>query len=140
VKRWPVIPILLALLLSACGTTSVFELKKGDCFNEPSEDVVSDVPSVPCAEPHDYEIFGVVDHPAGSGEAYPGTADIEAVVNTECAALFEPFVGTPYTDSALFIYYLAPGEDSWADGDREILCALFKSEEKLEGSMQGSEL
>jgi hypothetical protein len=140
VKRWPIIMIFLALLLAGCGTTSVFELKKGDCFNRPSEQLVSDVKAVDCAVLHDYEIFGAVDHPAGSGEAYPGTADIEALVNTECAALFEPFVGTPYVDSAFFIYYLAPGEDSWASGDREILCALFKSEEQLEGSMQGSGL
>lgn len=137
-KRWPIIPILAALLLSACGTTSVFELKKGDCFNKPSDEVVSDVASVPCAELHDYEIFAAIDYEAASEEAFPGTVDIEAFVNVECAALFEPFVGTSYTDSVLFIYYLAPTEESWDSGDREVLCALYHPDEQLTGSMEGS--
>lgn len=138
-KRWPIIASVLALLLSACGQTSVFDLKKGDCFNEPSDEIVSGVASVECAEPHDYEIYGVVNHPGGSDTAYPGAAAVEAVVDTECAALFEPFVGTAYEDSELYIYYLAPTEESWDNGDREILCSLYLPDEKLTGSMEGSD-
>lgn len=138
-KRWSVVMLLLALLLSACGQTSVFDLKTGDCFNDPAENEVASVGAVECSALHDYEIFGTVDHPAGSDAAYPGASAVEEVINSECNARFEPFVGTPYEDSELYIYYLAPTEESWGDGDREILCALYLPDEQLQGSMEGSE-
>lgn len=144
-KRWPIIAsVLAAVVLSACGTTSVFDLKKGDCFNQPDDEVVTGVASVKCDEPHDYEIYGAVNHPGGDDAAYPGESAVAAVVDTECGALFEPFVGTSYEASELYIYYLAPTAESWDNGDREILCALYlpgedpDSIEPLTGSQEGS--
>ena len=137
-KRWPIYLIVAALLVAGCSETSVFELKTGDCFNRPGSDEVSDVKSVDCAKPHDYEIFGGVDQPGDAEAAYPGASAIEEASNVECAALFEPFVGTAYDDSELYIYYLAPTAASWAEGDREILCALYLQDEQLTGSMEGS--
>lgn len=120
------------------ATTSVFDLAPGDCFNLTAQDVVEDVQAVPCAELHGYELYAALNHPAGSGEPFPGDSQIGGYAETECVNRFEPFVGRPYEQSELFIYYLVPSESTWSAGDREVLCAVYLQDGQLEGSMEGS--
>ena len=54
-----------------------------------------------------------------------------------CLEAFDGFVGTPYVDSELDIYYLIPSEESWSDGDREVVCAVYDlSGEQLIGTAE----
>jgi hypothetical protein len=118
--------------------TSVFDLENGQCFNEPGEDIVNQVEVVDCDVLHDYEIYHVVDHPAGPSDPWIGEDEMEAFVDEECKGAFEPFVGTAYESSVLFIYFLAPTENTWGGGDRELICSVYAENEQFEGSMEDS--
>jgi hypothetical protein len=63
---------------------------------------------------------------------------MQAFVDTECKGAFESFVGTTYNSSTLFIYFLAPTENTWSGGDREVICSLYLPDEQLDESMEGS--
>jgi hypothetical protein len=123
--------------------TSVFDLENGQCFNDAGETIVDEVEVVDCADAHDYEIYAVDDYPADSGADYVGDEEIGTFVQTTCLDGFEAFVGMTYEESELDIYYLAPTEDSWGSGDREVLCAAYLpgadgSPEPVEGTLEGS--
>lgn len=153
--------LLLVTLLAACGggaerdesgsvveggEESVFDLNIGDCFDDPednAEGLVSDLALIPCDEPHDNEVFALVDYPAEDGEAFPGDDAIETFADEECLPIFEDYVGLPYDESVLLFAPVKPTADTWADGDREIVCLLYAVDadgnaEALEGSMRGS--
>jgi Septum formation len=117
---------------------SVFDLEVGQCFNQTEETIVEEVEVIDCESLHDYEIYGVANHPAADGEPWVGEGEMESFVKTECVERFEPFVGMDYESSTLYIYYLAPTEDTWGEGDREVICSLYLPDEQLEGSMEGS--
>ena len=150
--RMTVGAILLGLMVSACasepardeagqieeeGELSVFNFRVGDCFDDPStsSDEVSDVAGVPCSGPHDNEIFHLYDLP---DESFPGKAAIDASAETECLSEFENYVGSSYQISELFLFPLTPTEESWAQSDREVVCALYADGDQLTGSMKGS--
>jgi hypothetical protein len=118
--------------------TSVFDLENGQCFQAAEGDIVEEVEVVGCTTPHDYEIYHVVDHPAGPSDAWIGDDEMQAFVDTECKGAFESFVGTTYNSSTLFIYFLAPTENTWSGGDREVICSLYLPDEQLDESMEGS--
>ena len=119
---------------------SVFDLETGQCFNLAEQTTVEEVEVIDCESLHDYEIYGAADYPAADGEPWVGEEEIQSFVESECVDKFEPFVGTTYEDSTLYIYYLAPTEETWGQGDREVLCSLYLPDEQLEGSMEGSEV
>jgi Septum formation len=117
---------------------SVFDLEVGQCFNQTEETVVEEVEVIDCESLHDYEIYGVANHPAADGEPWVGEEEMQTFAETECIEQFEPFVGMEYESSTLYFYSLAPTEDTWGDGDREVICSLYLPDEQLEGSMEGS--
>ncbi len=124
--------VVLALIAVACGGNA-FELETGQCLNEPDTEEVIDVEIVDCSEPHDLEIYT-------TGELPDQTFD-PAVIDSAsfeiCLEAFDGFVGSPYADSELDIYYLIPSEESWSDGDREVVCAVYDlSGEQLTGTAE----
>lgn len=136
-----------ATRLAACnrGGTSVFELEVGTCYNDPEDGAteVARLETVSCDEAHDNEVFALIDYPAGEGEAFPGSDALGAFADEACVPAFEEYVGRSYADSELYYYSLRPTEETWADGDREIVCALYGVDEsgnptEIEGSMRGS--
>lgn len=148
--------LLLTLLLAACGgatrddegaiveegTVSAFELKVGDCFNDPQQNedgTIENLAAVPCETPHDNEVFYLVDYPGDETASFPTKEELDAFSGEQCEAAFEPYVGLAYADSSLFLAPYQPTPESWAQGDREIVCILFDGEEaQLEGAMKGS--
>lgn len=122
--------------------TSVFDLEAGDCFSAES-DQLDTVLVVDCAQPHEYEAFHVFDHPAGGDEPYPTDDVLFDYADTECQPPFEEFVGHDYQTSIWYITSLTPSEETWADGDREIVCTLNQQDDNSEpitvtGSAEGS--
>lgn len=138
-----ILPLLLVavLLVNGCGLLergNVFELEVGDCFGETDADGgrISDVPMVDCSEPHDREVFHTFT--VADGE-FPGEDALMAQAEDLCIPVFEEYVGTAYGTSRLGIQPIMPTQDSWDDGDREVVCALYDLQGvQLEGSMQGS--
>jgi hypothetical protein len=139
----------LALLLAGCSDAgedvSVYDIRVGDCFNDPGEiskKVITekDLPKRPCTQPHDNEIFAVFEHPGAKGAPFPGDDELERFVGEECLERFEAYVGEPYNDSTLAIGTIRPVKKSWEDeDDRAAACFLYGDDhEPLTGSKRGS--
>lgn len=119
------------------GNIDAFHMQVGDCFDDSSdfEEEVSDLPGVPCSQPHDYETYAVFDV---SITSYPSEEDMIELAYDSCLERFDSFVGTDYDSSILEIITLYPTDLSWQQNDREIVCALYDmNEEKLVGSTKG---
>lgn len=124
---------------SAGEETSVFDLEVGDCFTA-SGDEVETVTVVDCDESHVYEAFAIFDHEAGDGEPYPGDQELLEYADAACQSPFEDYVGIEYQSSIYWITSVTPSEETWSDGDREIVCTLKLGEEGQEttGSAEGT--
>jgi hypothetical protein len=115
---------------------SVFELEVGLCFDDPAANAqVFEVMSLDCGVAHDNEVYYLFDH---DGSTFPGDAAMAAAGDEGCEGAFEDYVGVAYLDSALYYTYLLPTQESWGDGDREIVCVLYEPGVKLTGSMEGA--
>jgi hypothetical protein len=136
--RLPAVLVTAAIVTAGCGG-QVLSVEVGDCFQDPEggEAEVVDVETVDCDEPHDNEVFHVFELPEGD---FPGEDAIAEAFVAECVdQRFEAFVGTPYLESEVDAFPLAPTEGSWdrAD-DREVICAAYVPGERVEGSLQDS--
>ncbi len=139
------------LLLTACGQsetrdesgeittggdTDVFTLQVGDCLGAIETGEVNDVPTVPCSEPHQLEVFGEYSFPDGD---YPGDDTISTTADEECIALFDAFVGLAYEESALGVTYYTPTQESWESGDdRLVSCLVGDPAQDVTGSLEGA--
>jgi hypothetical protein len=121
---------------------NAFALRVGDCMmstddlaSEELTDVVS-VPTVPCDQPHDSEVFAA--HTI-TDETYPGDDAVVTAADDFCYGEFEGFVGMAYEDSALLYSTMFPSSDSWKlNDDREILCVLVDEDGGVTGSLAGA--
>ncbi|MFP4512756.1 MAG: septum formation family protein [Acidimicrobiales bacterium] len=127
------------------GEVSAFELGPGDCFDTTDVDsgeglVVTTVMLVDCAEPHRAEVFGIEELASPLGEPFPGAEARDEDSQALCEPGFEQYVGVPLAESELVLLWLAPTEESWADDDREVACAVAAPDEQLlTESVEGSQ-
>jgi len=125
------------------GDLGVTRMSVGDCWNDPDIGLetseLSDVPQVPCNEPHANEVFAIVDLPGGASAPYPGEFGAYFDGFLMCLDRFDGFVGVPFGESPLDIYTLYPIATGWAAGDREVVCSLYLLDETpLVGTERGS--
>lgn len=111
--------------------TSVFDLEVGDCFSVESDELVT-VAVVDCEQLHEYEAFALVDHEAGEADPHPGDEAMLEYGDTACRAPFGEYVGREYQASIWYITSLYPSEQTWAGGDREIVCTLYQRDANSE--------
>ncbi len=129
--------VVLLVVAAACGGQSVFSLPVGTCFDDQEAEEISSVPQVDCSEPHDNEVFALIDYT--ETDVYPGPEEISDIGTNVCIEQFEAYVGIDYLSSALEVFSIYPSEDSWADGDRELICVLYNVDlSKLTASMEGA--
>jgi Septum formation/Domain of unknown function (DUF4190) len=117
----------------------VYKLRVGDCFAESQdteEEIIYTVPVVPCSEPHSDEVFALVTLPDGD---FPGQDAIYSQAEELCIAEFESFVGLSYRESVLDLWVIAPVEEGWAAGDREVICNIYDPDGNVSGSLSGAE-
>lgn len=106
--------------------TDVFTIAVGDCLNDSSAgETVTSVPTVDCALPHDSEVYASIIIPDGD---YPGTDVVTGQADADCQAQFDAFVGMAYADSILDYQYYYPTSETWANGDREIVCLIVDTD------------
>lgn len=120
------------------GNIDAFNIRVGDCFDnaDAANDEVSDLPGVPCAQPHDYETYAVFDV---SIDSYPSEEEMADIAFESCIQRFDSFVGLEYESSVLEVITMYPTTESWQQNDREVVCALYDmNEQKLVGSTKGS--
>jgi len=114
----------------------VFSIKVGDCLNDATASgTVTTAPIVPCSKPHDSEAFKSIKMTDGD---FPGEDAVKAQADQGCGDAFPDFVGIPFNDSKLDISYYYPTTDSWANGDREILCTVYDDGVKTTGTLKGA--
>lgn len=119
------------------GDLGVDRFQVGDCFDDPTDaSDITEVDAVPCAQAHDNQVFHLFDVPGGD---FPGQAELQSMAEEGCMEAFEGFVGVAFEASPLGAAPIVPSEDSWEDGDHEVVCALFDGAgEQLTGSAEGS--
>lgn len=125
-------------VITAGGTVAIEEIRVGDCFNAPDEDVITEVTAVPCTDAHAYELFHVATWTGSS--AYPSDEAMLQFVIDECVPVFGSFVGRSYETSTLDFLHLSPVQEGWDGGDREFQCVLVDPENPtLETSLHGAD-
>jgi hypothetical protein len=117
------------------GTADVFTMRVGDCFDDVAADEVSDVPAVPCGEPHDNEVYYEF---SMTGDEWPGQEAIDAEAQAQCGPQFDTFVGLSYEESVLNWFPFTPTQGSWDEmGDRVVQCVVYEPDTKVQGSLAG---
>ena len=95
---------------------------------------------MPCEEPHDNEVYAFTPL-AGNPIIFPGDAAAAEAALTACLDRFDGFVGAPFPTSALDILYITPTSEGWAEGDKSVICAVFRVDgQPLIGTAEGSGL
>jgi hypothetical protein len=129
------------------SSTSVFDVKPGDCFVVPKDITVelTDLSKVACTQPHEQEAYALVPYvdPSGATDAsaFPGDAALKTFADGACAEQYESYVGVDYRDSTLYFTYLNPSARSWQqDADRTTVCFVTTTGQQLTKSVKGSKI
>lgn len=126
--------------VTSSGTVLTTALRVGDCFNSKTEVpesevvVVGTVELIPCAESHDWEAFHGFELEDGS---WPGDTEVARLAEGGCVEAFSGFTGQSYDESTLEVYFFLPVAESWAEGDRKVLCNVGTGT-PITGSLEGS--
>lgn len=127
--------------ITSAGTVDAFEIRVGDCFNDDAFESaeISEIPAVPCAEPHDNQVYATFDI---AEEKWPGDERVDELASVGCYERFADAIGKGYEDSVIEYTTIYPSEGSWKRGnDREVVCVGYHMElEKLTGTILGSRL
>jgi hypothetical protein len=117
------------------------ELQIGDCFDEQFGGAeVTEVPFVPCAQPHRNEVYAILDAPGGPTAPYPGPSVMEMAADDQCRGrAFNDYIGRDYyLGPTLRTFAFRPSQRTWAAGDREVICVVFDPAGPVTGSLRGS--
>jgi hypothetical protein len=103
-----------------------FHSAAGSCLNWTQRDA-SDIKIVPCAQPHLYEVTGVVNiadkYPAGAPS--PSVDEWRDMAMARCTNGAQTYLGKQLDPYGRFtVSALRPGSDEWAGGDRDMRCVL----------------
>lgn len=123
-----------AALPTPKGTAiDVTDLKLGDCFSEPSGELVERIIKLDCSGPHDAEIFAVSDLP--SSPRYPGDTAIETQADQVCTDASGAVDRDKLPGSATIGYFF-PTEDNWSADDSTARCYIATDDQPLVGSVR----
>jgi hypothetical protein len=124
---------------------AVIDLEPGVCIEDASAftgtevNEVTRTRAIPCRLPHEAEVYLRQDLAPGPNAAFPGVGALRNQAQEICRDGFEAFVGVAWTRSELEIAALWPSPPSWAEGDRLVVCAVFRLDGRpLTGSARGS--
>ncbi|MDH3247762.1 MAG: septum formation family protein [Acidimicrobiia bacterium] len=128
------------------GTLDADDLQVGDCLDWPGSgdgvELFDSVRARPCSEPHDMEVYAVLEYPSVSGTAYPGDQLLTDWGFDKCFGGFQQYIGASYQsvpDIDITIFW--PSEEAWDQDDRTVHCLMIAYEDgvKLTGSLLGRE-
>ena len=94
----------------------------GDCYSALGTDDVDSLSELPCAQPHENEVFYVYTMNPGP---YPSDQQLDRVAEDTCSAHLGDYVGETAIDGFDFDYIL-PTQAGWDFGRRSILCSLHR--------------
>lgn len=128
---------------TATAGAEIPDLAVGDCFDTSAtsgQTTLYRIPVVPCSTAHGGEIYAETKAPdslARNG-ATPTQQALWDAADAYCYPEFTKFVGMRWARSELLYWPIAPSEESWAEGDRRILCVV-ESEQPVTGSLKGAD-
>lgn len=91
--------------------------------------------AVDCTVEHDSEVYSVLELPEAD---WPGDEEAATRAEDACLVEFHAYVGRPYEESVLSLFYYSPTETMWAAGDRDVWCLVEHPEGSLTGSVRGT--
>jgi hypothetical protein len=109
-------------------STSVDNLSIGDCFDDPGGNEIASVDLIDCSEPHEYEIYALIQL-SGNADEFPGDEALFDELADICFERFESYVAHDYATSVYDFSGLTPLQDSWKSGDREGICLVHRFDE-----------
>ncbi len=123
-----------------------YNLSVRDCFDQIADRrdgrPVTITTKIPCAEPHHFEVFALLNHPAEHPTPYPGDAAIRDFAVKSCYREFRPWVGTEYETSALDLGVIIPNQENFESNAaryRGIHCWVSRADdEPMIGTSEGS--
>jgi hypothetical protein len=115
------------------GSISLTSLKAGDCIEQLPSGVTTSVDAVPCSKPHHAEVFAVFNLTAST---YPGEEAVDTSSNTGCDSRLKTYSASAAADDAITVYYFAPTRQSWATGDRSVICIASDDTHLRTGSIK----
>lgn len=130
-------------IIESNPATDVFALAVGDCLDDAGlfderADETSTIATVPCELEHDSEVFAALRLEGGDEAPFPGDETITQFADESCILEFERFIGLDYLQSRFDVSYLHPTPESWATGDRELLCIVYDPAGPVTGSLAGA--
>ena len=118
------------------GSTNVFSLRVGDCFQNPTgADAslgVSYVSVVPCTTRHNAQMFAEF---RVTGSSYPGTASLLRQADRGCRARISGNLVKSKVTSTMELHFLYPFSGSWSEGHRTISCLIVDAKPDLTSSL-----
>ena len=112
---------------------SVFRLRVGQCVNS-GQDGISSPTVVPCARPHDAEVYARF---ALAGHSWPGSAAIGVQARRGCTARLGGYLNPQLATTVLAESYVFPDQGAWNAGERAVICEIRSTAGKLTGSVRG---
>ena len=110
--------------------SGVFSLRTGQCVDSP--DATSPT-VVPCAGPHDAEVFGTFTMPAGP---WAGAAAVQQQASSQCGELLTGYLN-PQLAITLSQSYVYPDQVDWNAGTRTVICEVRAASGQLTQSVRG---
>ena len=122
--------------ITASGKLSVFSLRVGDCFQNPSGSqasaTVANVSAVPCTTPHNAQAFAQLQ---AAGTSYPGNSALFRQASNGCNAQVAADLDKSRITGTMKLHFIFPLSQSWADGRRTIMCLVVDSSPDLTSSL-----
>lgn len=120
--------------LADSGDVRVEQLRPGQCLNGLEErSAIRNLPVVPCAEPHEGEVYAVFELPGGT---YPGDDKVVKAAEDGCFDRLETQAPKAADDPDTEVYFLHPTSSSWRLGDQGVTCVAMSGKGKVTGSIQ----
>jgi hypothetical protein len=111
--------------------SAIFSLKTGDCLDPQGTQAYT---LVACDKPHDAEVFGTFELPAGK---WPGTTAARAAASSGCASRLAGYLN-PQLAISLATTYVFPDSVAWQAGTRTVICEVQATSGQLSQSVRGA--
>jgi len=126
--------LIITIIIGASSSSrelTYYQLVKGDCVRGSNLRLSTfrtwpeTVQAVSCNTQHVAEIYFA--GPAWpQSRTFPGESAITLRTITECNSAFLSYVGVPFTSTPYRYADVAPDANSWASGDRRVLCVAYR--------------
>jgi hypothetical protein len=113
---------------------TVFRLHPGQCFNSLPNGIAG-AHAIPCAQPHDGEIYGDF---RVAGRSWPGAAVLAGHARQGCQSRLGGYLNPQLNTYGLDESYAYPNEGAWAAGVHSVICEIRSTRGKLTGSVRAS--